>query len=445
MMGAARGFVHQLADIYGVNSVSYGADPKRYVRLSLRTGGSSRPKTAGASGISGGSNASLSSTDGVVVGEGVGSTGATSSIGSLLEPGVVILPSMTLTEAVAAFGGPLPSSTASGAATRLSAGGGTGVPPPLAPGPGIGAASGGATTAGRSFAAALGGRAPTTNAFASLQHPFGGGGSSSSSGSSGLVPVHPSEPKMADMDHAQVGAVLHVYGIRKSTRESDIRDYCIGGAGASGSSSIAAAAAENGYKRFRRLDDHNALLIFDTQGRARRALETMQSMADRGAVVPCKVRYWGVGVEQAMMSASAATAGSGAGGGSSSVAHYGAHAAAASSSAARPPTGGGGGTGRAWGPSGASSSSTTGSTSFASMAARGKVSPAPSKPSTTNRYAALVEDDEDEGAAGRGASASGRARGHGSFSSAGSGRSGDVHADGPGARIWGAPIHGADD
>jgi hypothetical protein len=188
MMGAARGFVHQLAEVYGLHSESFGVDPKRYVRIRCYT-----------------------AADGTVRKDGM------SSIGTEVAPGIIVMPSMTLLEAAAYV------------EKKEKA---------------------------------------RANNFVKVFPPA-------------ATAVHPLEPHVSSMDQGAIGRTLHLLNIRRSTKETDLRD-CLGCGGACA---------------FRRLDDHNMLATFETQGRAARALENVHSAEARGSVLPCKARYWGVGVE----------------------------------------------------------------------------------------------------------------------------------------------------
>jgi len=229
MLKAHRAFVHQLAELYGLDSEAFGVEPKRYIRLTRRVGGSS-----GGSGSAAGS-------------------GLRSSIGTEFAPGVLILPALSLAEAVAAASG-RPLTTSSGAGGSAAGGSGGG-----------GAGSGGAAA-----------------------KPAAGG--------SGKLSAHPSEPHVSAMDRAAIGATLLLHGLRRSTREDTVRTVLAGGSG-----------DEAGVK-LRRLDDHNMLATFETAGRAERALEQVTAATEKGEVLPFAARYWGVGVPEVLAGASPATA-----------------------------------------------------------------------------------------------------------------------------------------
>jgi hypothetical protein len=190
---------------------------------------------------------------------GVGQQSGPSSFGFSPGPGLTILPSLTLAQAVETM------RVAAAAATRAALGGG--------------AAAGGAARGGGFSAYRLGEAARMPEAY-------------------------PGEPSLREMDAPLVGCVLALTAIRRSTKESTIRAFFVsyGGEGLAGYS-------------FRRLDDHGATLKFATAGQAARALHAASVGLAKGGADPVglsgmKVRYWGVGV--AAYIAGGGAAGSGA-------------------------------------------------------------------------------------------------------------------------------------
>ncbi len=312
-----RAFVHQLAEIYGVNSTSFGVEPRRYVRLSRRIVGeraSNGPK------LQGGMVSERGSVPLVVNGpetprpEGPGGDSASrvlSSIGTSLGPGVVVLPSLTLVEAVQVHAARLekiagPSAASSSVTIPASSGvgGGGGLAARMASMSGMGAAGAGSGALPRPGAGSSWARL-TAAPSSSSASPFGashsglgaGAGAGAGEGShTGSLPLnsggtsgamHPSEPTVATMDKSQIGCVLHAYNIRRSTQEDSIREVL-----------ESAGGEAAGAFRMRRLDDHNALLYYDTQGRAARALDAFATGESKGVMARFRLRYWGVGVAQ---------------------------------------------------------------------------------------------------------------------------------------------------
>jgi hypothetical protein len=89
----------QLAEIYGVNSISFGVEPKRYVRIMPRRPGSAAAKLAKSESAAGSGSGAVNGTPGGAIGSGAAPS-LTSSIGTYLSPGVLILPALSLKEAV---------------------------------------------------------------------------------------------------------------------------------------------------------------------------------------------------------------------------------------------------------------------------------------------------------------------------------------------------------
>lgn len=241
MDSSARGFVHQLAALWGLESLSHGEEPDRFVRLTRR------PRVLAPSVVR-----LLAEADGDVAAASaqqqpgppvIGSSAkrpllpSPSSIGCWFLPGrSLILPSMGLADAVATFAAPPPSSRTSSTAAAASS-------------------------------------------------TFRG--------------AHPTEPHLSAMDPDRVGRVLHAFGLRRSTRESELREALLLGT---------SAADPTASFTLTRLDDHNALLLFESKGRAARALAGFRTSLQRGLAVTFRVRYWGIGVEEALAAASGAAA-----------------------------------------------------------------------------------------------------------------------------------------
>jgi hypothetical protein len=386
MPKAQRAFVHQLAAVYGLVSISIGAEPKRFVRLGRRQRvgpglGLPLSPTPTSSAAAGGSGPGSAAAAAPIL----------SSVGTLLAPGVVVLPSMTLPQAVALKRARL------GLPPLASPSAGT----PLASGSASGASAAASKRPGTSFAAAAsssvaaGGagesRGPSIgaiSAFGSLQARGGEGGGGRDK------PFHPLEPQASEMDPlTQLGCVLHLTGLRRSSRDDDIAAAVLGGASAVSAAAAAAggASAAAGY-RLRRIDEHNALLTFDTRARAARALDTITAAIGRGAMLPFGgVRYWGAGAARLLRE----------GGGS------GAAAAAAGGS-------GSGGAGRsAWGTAGRSGKVVAPGAAPVSTPAGAALTfappPAGASARHTNRYRAFADEEEEEEGGGAAARAEGGA------------------------------------
>lgn len=276
----SRAFVHQLAEIYGVNSLSFGTEPRRYVRLSRRQAGDKTvngPKLQGGvwrddiagSGAVNGPETPRSGVDASGWSGAAGPVGAKpqSSIGTALAPGVIILPSLTLVEACKVHAARLDRLSGKTSATAAA------VRPAATPA----SSAVGAGWARLSTAPGVG------------SQPLSSQESSAASSGSGATAMHPTEPLLSAMDRNHVGTILHAYGLRRSTSEAAVKEILADAGGE-------AAAAF----RMRRLDDHNAVLIFDTQGRAVRALDAFAAGTAKGLMAPFRLRYWGVGVAAAM-------------------------------------------------------------------------------------------------------------------------------------------------
>lgn len=103
-----------------------------------------------------------------------------------------------------------------------------------------------------------------------------------------ITRMHSYEPDMSEMKPDDVGAVLHLHGLRKSATPQRVMD------------SMTMLAEPRTY-RLRWLDEHNALATFDSVARARRAMHLL-STGLGGASLGFKLRYWGVGVAEHMAS-----------------------------------------------------------------------------------------------------------------------------------------------
>jgi hypothetical protein len=310
MLKANRAFVHQLAEVYGINSTSYGAEPRRYVRLARRTSNEKAingpPNRYGSSGSllknqqtisvgissssssSSSSNGWLESNDSLVDGNKGSITTLSSSIGTFLQPGVLILPSMTLVEAATYFSARLDrlqgsTSTSSGGGLRSNVTSGS---------------SG--TTSGSGNSSLLINRwgSPGGSGVSLISKANSGSLNSTSSSSSSssstmgvlppsvpgslsvLGPVHPLEPPLSNLGQL-VGCTLHAFNVKASTTSRDISN-AIGIEGLS----------------VKRLDEHNVLIIHESLGKSKRTMEAYEMSIKRGIVVPFKLRYWGIGVER---------------------------------------------------------------------------------------------------------------------------------------------------
>jgi hypothetical protein len=300
MVKAHRAFVHQLAEVYGVNSSSFGIEPRRYVRLTKRSpsdtpvnGPSNRytPSSAVKSSTNSGGgwteNNDLN-TD-MIGSKGSSSSSLSSSIGKYLEPGVVILPAMTLLEAAAFFSARLDrlqgissnnnsgSGGGSGGGVRLSSLGTSASSGSVSIGNGSGVGGGGGTVMVNRWAAPPSSKA---NLLSSSSTSSSSSSSSSIVPPGALVPVHPSEPMLSNLGHL-AGCMLHAFGVKAYMTGIDISN----------------AIGIQGLI-VRRLDDHNALIIHESLGKAKRTLEAYELSLRRGVVIPFKLRWWGVGVER---------------------------------------------------------------------------------------------------------------------------------------------------
>jgi hypothetical protein len=310
MLKANRAFVHQLAEVYGINSTSSGAEPRRYVRLTRRTSNEKAingpPNRYGSSGsllknqqtisvgISSSSSSSssigwLESNDSLVDGNKGSITTLSSSIGTFLQPGVLILPSMTLVEAATYFSARLDrlqgsTSTSSGGGLRSNVTSGS-----------SGTTSG--TTSGSGNSSLLINRwgSPGGSGVSLISKANSGSLNSTSSSSSStmgvlppsvpgslsvLGPVHPLEPPLSNLGKL-VGCTLHAFNVKASTTSRDISN-AIGIEGLS----------------VKRLDEHNVLIIHESLGKSTRTMEAYEMSIKRGIVMPFKLRYWGIGVER---------------------------------------------------------------------------------------------------------------------------------------------------
>lgn len=307
-----RAFVHQLAVIYALHSMSMGAEPKRFIRLARRS-----PAISAAAASDddydddddgeehGGRSGSEEEEDEQEEERGyvpprpsyyyqqqaVASSSSSSqppvplpsSVGTLLAPGVIVMPSMTLPQAVNAkrerLGLP---------ANAATSGGANGPPVPKAQ-----------RTMMTATAPGTGAGASTSGAWSSLNAKHQQQATADGSPAAAAA-AHPLEPKASEMDpHSQLGFILHLTGLKRSSRDGDIIAAVSGFSGdATTLSAYATSAASLGF-RMRRLDDHNALLTFDTLARARRAIETVRFEQAKGKMLPfSSIRYWGAGAER---------------------------------------------------------------------------------------------------------------------------------------------------
>ena len=219
------------------------------------------------------------------------SSSLSSSIGKFLEPGILILPAMTLLEAATYFSARLDrlqgissnnSGGSGGSGVRVSTTSGT-----VSSGNGGNGGGGGVVMVNR-WAAPPGARsagALSTSSSSSSSSsmsigppalPGGGGGG----GGGALVPMHPSEPTASSLGHL-AGCMLHAFGVKASMTGTDISN-AIGIQGLT----------------VHRLDDHNVLIKHESLGKARRTLESYEMSVRRGVIIPFKLRWWGVGTER---------------------------------------------------------------------------------------------------------------------------------------------------
>ena len=240
MPSTHRAAVHQLAEVFGLNSLSGGVEPKRFVRISRRAAGAASvngPKLGTAAATAPASSPTANGSQG---------TSLVSSIGTEIEPGVFILPAISLTEAARAHAARI---------SRALAGRGAG---------------------GRTITLGLG---------------------SADNGAAGGHPgaLHPSEPLARDMDSRDVGRILHLTRVKRTLLEMTVRDLLRSTGG-----DVAAS-----FKPWRRMDDASSLLYFDSPARATRAREAWESLRARGAIAEVVganaiLRVWGVGAEALM-------------------------------------------------------------------------------------------------------------------------------------------------
>lgn len=417
-----RVFVHTLAALWGLSSVAYGQEPARYIRLA--------PASAAAAAVAGSATPATSGPD------------PQSSIGTALAApwagGALVLPSLTLAQAVQAHAARLDAmaaahgssgGSASSAAAALAAAGLGGVAiggavrlrTNIVAAAASKVASFAAAAAAASTSSSSGSSAPKAGPGAAAPAPAPvpgawprGGGSApapSPAAAPGAAPPGLPEPLARAMDPAARGATLLVYGLRKGTREVDVLDAFEGGTGRA--SSLSAAAA-GGTFRFKRVDDVNALLTFDTPGRAARSLDAFRANVTRGAVsAPFRARLWGIGLgadgsaappssTDASAPAASVTRADAAAAGSWRAASA---AAAAAASAPAPPkassssssSGSGSGSGGGWDVVGAS-----GRRGAASAAA---VQPARVSRPAARAFGVLGDEEDEEGAGGGGGGA----------------------------------------
>lgn len=318
-----RAFVHQLAALYGVASVSLGVEPKRHLRLALRgspafagvSNGAQSPLASLQAAIpspAGWSSAAAAASAAGGAPTSSSNVGGGSSIGSLLGPGVVVLPSITLMEAVALYAPRIARLKGGGVGGSVQAAGAGGVGIGGSVTAGGGAAGGSAGTAaswrpGVSFAASVASGAGSGWGSAPAGSRASSTWASQASSAASSRAVHPSEPALKDMRPEHVGSLLHLQGLRKSTREGDIREAVAAATGFGGP-----ATDPSSMCVIRRIDEHNATLLFPTRGRAAVAISSLRTMLSRGtgSMPPsASVRYWGVGVAEHLAASESAREG----------------------------------------------------------------------------------------------------------------------------------------
>ena len=307
-------------------------EPKRHVRLSLTGSTASAGKSQGAQSPPASLQAWQSA--GRAPGAPLPPPPPGSSIGGLLAPGVLILPALSLCEALRAYAGRL-ARLAGGPAGRPP---GAGHPPP---------AEG---------------------------EPRGGGGAPSAApGAASAAPAqpgaHPGEPPARDLRPELLGALLLLSGLRKSTGEREIGE-ALAAAGGGGPPGEGGVGVE-------RLDEHAALLRCGSRGRAAALAAGLAVLLARGCALPpgARVRLWGVGAEAALAAREAGRA--------APAPPAGVRARIASSVAARMAASGG----AAGGAGGGASGSATPARGWGAFAPAG--APAPSRPQAGNPFAPL--------------------------------------------------------